>query len=114
MNKVVLLAPCTIYAKPPPGALEIWTAGLDIYELSGPNWTDDKAKACTVTSKEVCESLDYYDDKQPTSLKLNVQMAQIKSMKRFQEFAEDWPQSRKGREIKLSEIKEIPVSMYVA
>ena len=75
VKKVVLLAPCTIYAQKPPGALEIWTAGLDIYELSGPNWEDDKAKACTVTSKNVCSSLDYYDDLQPTSLKSNVHIA---------------------------------------
>ena len=44
IQKAILLAPCTIIEpeKKPPGALEIFTAQVDVYEFSGPSWKDDK------------------------------------------------------------------------
>ena len=40
IQKAILLAPCTISSKEskPPGALEIYSAKVDVYEFSGPNW----------------------------------------------------------------------------
>ena len=83
VKRAVLLAPCSIFATPPPGSLEIWAAQLDIYEMSGPNWDVDKAKACTVTDKYVCEAMDEFDGLQPTSLKSNVHIGQIAQEKVF-------------------------------
>ena len=80
---IVLLAPCTVYGKAPPGSLEIWAAQLDMAELPGPTWEADKAKACSITKKTVCESLDFWDNRQPTSLKSNVHMGQIFTQAKF-------------------------------
>ena len=77
IQKAILLAPCTIPAveTKPPGALEIFTANIDVYEFSGPNWRNDKEKACTVTSAEVCYAMDQYDGLQSTSVISNVHLA---------------------------------------
>lgn len=114
VRKVVLLAPCTIYASSPPGSLEIFAAQLEIYELPGANWQTDKEKVCSITNKKICEKLDYWDELQPTSLKSNVHIGQIYTTQRFQEFADDWPQNKKGRDIDVSVVESIPVSLYTA
>ena len=114
VRKVVLLAPCTIYALAPPGSLEIFAAQLEILEIPGANWEADKAKVCSITSKRICESMDSWDGLQPTSLKSNVHIGQIFTVKKFQEYAEDWPSNKKGREIDLTKVQNIPVSLYTA
>ena len=105
LRRAILLAPCTIPKFPPPGAVEIWTSGIDVYEFSGPNWSEsDERKACSVVSDEVCLQLNRYDNLEPTSVKTNVHQAQMNSMERFQEFVEGWPTNKMGREIRVSDV----------
>ena len=116
IQKAILLAPCTIIEpeKKPPGALEIFTAQVDVYEFSGPSWKDDKQRACTVTSVSVCEAMDEYDRAESTSVMENVHMAQIAEQARFQEFVDDWPAIKEGIEIDLDSFESFPLSYHVA
>ena len=100
--KVVLLAPCTIYANPPPGILEIYTAGLDVFNISGDTWEADKEKACSVMNPIFCSDMDVFDDKQMTSFKSNFHMAQTWKAQQFQEFVLGYPEITKGRQIDLT------------
>ena len=61
-----------------------------------------------------CSEMDVFDGKQVTSFNSNFHMAQTWKAKQFQEFIDDWPSTTKGRKIDLTQLKEIPVSLYSA
>jgi len=75
MRKAVLLAPCATPKTAPPGALGIWASDIDIYTFGGPNWSEDKLKACTVISEANCDYLTFYDKLEATSIKSNAHFA---------------------------------------
>jgi len=75
LRKAILLAPCTTPKFEPPGALKIWESSIDVYEFSGDDWSDGKAKACTVINESTCDSLNYYDKLESTSVKSNAHLA---------------------------------------
>ena len=81
--KAILMAPCTIPQFKQPGALEMYTAGIDIFEISGPNWQSDRTKACTVVNSDTCSAMAVFDKAEATSLNMNVQFSQIQEVKRF-------------------------------
>jgi len=54
-----------------------------------------------------------YDNLQPTSLKYNAHFSQLKQAGKFQEFVNSWPNVKLGREIDVSNIATVPVSLYV-
>jgi len=116
IQKAILLAPCTIPSKDskPPGALEIYSAKVDVYEFSGSNWSDEKQKACTVTKSATCEAMDFYDDLQPTSVLSNVHKAQMSEVAAFQELVEAWPNKRDSNLIDLEAFDSFPISYHVA
>ncbi len=55
MRKGILLAPCGSPTFQPPGALKMYEAGIDVYEFSGPDWEEQKLKACSVVSESICD-----------------------------------------------------------
>ena len=80
---VSLLAPCTVPAAERPGVLNLWSSGIDIKEIAGPDWGSDFEKACTVVSNYTCIDMEVYEDQQPTSLKTQVHISQMASKKKF-------------------------------
>ena len=61
LRKAVFLAPCTTPKSAPPGALGIWKSDIDVHSFSGPSWSEDKLKACTVLPEADCDQLNSYD-----------------------------------------------------
>lgn len=115
VRKAILMGPCTIPAEEQPGALEFWNSGLQVFEYSGPNWSVDKAKGCSIFSDEAtCDDLDRFDDKQPTSLKSNAHWSQMALSKQFQTFQDNWSVDTKVESIDITQIKTIPISFYIA
>ena len=110
--KAVFLAPCTIPANAPPGAIGIWKSGIDVYSFSGPNWSEDKPKACAVIPEADCDQLNSYDKRQATSVKSNAHLGQLAESNRFQKFVKEWPTKKVGVKIDLDRVR-YPISMYV-
>lgn len=77
LRKVVLLAPCTTPNIAPPGALGIWASNIDVHSFSGPSWSSDKSKACTVIPEADCDQLNSFDKLQATSVKSNAHLGQL-------------------------------------
>ena len=69
MRKAVLIAPCTTPNTKPPGALGIWASDIDVYSFNGPNWSEDKPKACSVLPEAECDQLNSYDKLPASSVK---------------------------------------------
>ena len=113
MRKAILLAPCTQPIFEYPGALKMYEAGIDVYEFSGPDWEEQKLKACSVVSESICDQLNFYDKLESTSVKANAHMAQLSSTNRFQKFVESWPNTKNGIEVDIGYTKGVSVSLYV-